>query len=149
MNSLWLALSKRGLLLPHLHIPGHGSGWGEGALGGSWSPIWLRGWVWFPRPLGQSLPWSGARFPHLENEGLQALSPALPPARLYLGPGEPGSPHFFPSRWPGRDRVPASWMWRQTQVVCLVYLIGPSGLGPRPCDFRCLESLDPGPGCAV
>lgn len=79
MNSLWLAFSKHEFLLPNFHIPGHCPGQEEGAPGSSCStestggelePHWVKGpGLAFPA-IGTRLPWSGAQFPHVENEGL-------------------------------------------------------------------------------
>lgn len=79
VNNLWLSLSKHGFLLPNLHIPGHWPGQTERAPGSSRSRESI-GWEPEPRlaeglrlpcqATQTSLPWTGAQFPHLENEGL-------------------------------------------------------------------------------
>ena len=116
VNSLLLSLSKHGFLWPNLHIPGQCPGRREGGPSSSRGqestgyeletdldegPC-LACWV-----TGASPPQTEIQFPHLENEGLWAGSPALPPLTLFIL--STGSVAYLTSpaiRWPGRGLVP-------------------------------------------
>lgn len=72
------------------------------------------------------------------------------PAPLHLGHGQPGSPYFFPPQTtrqgPGSHFIDVG---TDSEVACLIHLIGPGGWGSGPPHFCCLGSLDPGPGCVT